>query len=192
MSVFALEDLFTVGLGFDIAGAYLLAKGLLATPSEIAKQRTFGYYSYNAPDTVAAARDRVDGSIGMRALLLGFLLQAVGYAIGLATASNDEDGSLLRALVGIILCGLAIAAVLVYWRLRRPKAVKSLLVDVSCCDPAEPAMLKPSVQLLVAFGKELGYTLQPGEATPEGQSRYTLRVFGVGGDDVRPAQEHAE
>ena len=50
-------------------------------------------------------------------------------------------------------------------------------------------MNMPSAKLLVAFGRELGYTLRDGETTPAGQAVYTQRVFGV--SKVRDAQEHA-
>lgn len=38
----SLEDLFTVGIGQDVAGAYLLSRGLLASPGDLRVTETIG------------------------------------------------------------------------------------------------------------------------------------------------------
>ena len=94
----SLTDLFLVGLGLDITGALLLAKGLLISPasiSSIAVSRVGGN-----PET---ARDRcssrVDAEFGVIYLAGGFALQVVGSALEIGGVETETGtGRLLIAL----------------------------------------------------------------------------------------------
>ena len=101
----SLSDLFVVGIGFDLAGAFLLAVGLLTS----AKQMVAGGLNAAAmgysPETIHdRARDFVDARSGIASLLLGFLLQAVGYLILLGRDVNETPGG--REVVGAIVLAL--------------------------------------------------------------------------------------
>jgi hypothetical protein len=193
--VLGVTDLFTIGLGCDVAGAYLLSRGLLATPGQIARQQVFAYYGYNAANGVAGAEDRYDASLGLRALGAGFALQAVAYAISLSTDRGDAEG--VAAAATAVALAIASAGVVMYiWRARRERAVRNTLIDVACCDGSGGEMNLPSAAMLVAFGREIArgnpalqhYKLRESESTPDGQRAYCARVWGV--DDVRDAEEH--
>lgn len=64
-----LTDLFVVGLALDIAGAILLAKGLLLDSKAIRGLGTWGGIGFGA--TVERCRDRVDAeTIGVTAIVV--------------------------------------------------------------------------------------------------------------------------
>jgi hypothetical protein len=102
----AVEDLFTLGLGFDIAGAALLAQGLLVSSADIRQTaRTYGWF--NADIANSRIGDKVAGCSGRVALILGSLLQIAAYAAVLGTdnavrsSSSRVLGALIASLVGI-------------------------------------------------------------------------------------------
>jgi hypothetical protein len=78
--VFGVQDLFVAGLSLDIVGAWLVARGLLASPYELAL-RTASLWNGNPATTWAQIEDRIRGLIGVTALLPGFLVQAAGYSL---------------------------------------------------------------------------------------------------------------
>jgi hypothetical protein len=82
---FALSDFFVVGLGCDLFGAWLLARGVIADPSVIVL-RTGNYWGGNPAATVAAADGRVDARFGVGVPLIGYALQALG------TSSGSDSG----------------------------------------------------------------------------------------------------
>lgn len=62
------------GIGFDIAGAYLVSRGLLAGVPQLA---TLGgtVWALERPRASFAVEDRVRGAVGLVALVFGFVLQ---------------------------------------------------------------------------------------------------------------------
>src|SRR4051812_20636134 len=108
MCHFGALDLFMLGLGADITGAYVLAKGLLTSPSEQAR-RARSYYDVNPPLAIAQVKDRLDGEVGVCGLGLGFLAQAAGYAIDAGGYGNTKAdiwtvvGGCLSMLVGSLI-----------------------------------------------------------------------------------------
>jgi hypothetical protein len=54
---FAIEDLFTLGLGCDLAGAWLLAQGLLLTPRQIRRMDS------GVSETLAALTNTLIGAL---------------------------------------------------------------------------------------------------------------------------------
>jgi hypothetical protein len=175
---FVIEDLFAVGLGFDIAGAYLLARGLLASPAEIAR-RSNTLPGFDPLLAVNQARDRVDGRIGLCALVSGFFLQAVAYALTLGgLGGGGEEGDARRGFVAVALSALAAAFVLVPWRLTREWLLRRALVSVARLNYEQRPMEmsdKPYAGTLVFLARELG------EREREGEDwlAFAKRVFGV-------------
>lgn len=170
----ALEDVFTIGIGFGIAAAYLLARGLLASPGALAQDSRPA-----DEDTVARVRDRVDASFGLGALAAGFALQAVGYALAVGGV-GASDRTAARALMALTYAAAAAGAVLALWNALRDRATRSLLVEVARHDPRTGERhTHPSAERLRGFGRALGYPPLPDEETPGGASTYVRRVFGV-------------
>ena len=169
----ALEDVFTIGIGFGIAAAYLLARGLLASPATLARA------SRPDDDTVARARARVDASFGLAALAAGFALQAVGYALAVGGV-GASDRTAARALMALTYAAAAAGAAFALWNGLRDRATRSLLVEVARHDPRTgERRTHPAAERLREFGRALGYPALPDEETPGGASVYVRRVFGV-------------
>ncbi len=115
----SLTDLFLVGLGLDVTGAWLLAKGLLISPasiSSIAVSRVGGN-----PET---ARDRcssrVDAEFGVLYLAAGFALQAVGYALEISGVETETGAGRLLMALGLTLI-VSVSAFATYAQLRKER-----------------------------------------------------------------------
>jgi hypothetical protein len=173
---FAVEDLFVVGIGFEVAGAFLLGRGLLTSAEEIAR-RTASYLGYSSPLAVSQIKDRVDGAFGLGALFLGFLTQAVAYVVTLSRGTSG-DGSGARAVTAITLALLAVVLVLVLWQAVRPRLLKRGAIKVARVNVFKlPVEIKerPYGALLLNYGKELGFD----RLDTDNERTYAERVFGV-------------
>jgi hypothetical protein len=189
--VFILQDLFAVGLGFDIAGAFLLALGLLVSPREIMRRSAI-VTGFNSALMVSQARDRVDGAIGLIALVGGFVLQAVAYALTLGgVGGSGGDGDARRGVVAAALSALAVAVVLIVWKLIRQPFVNRTLSAVAHLnyevDPMERND-KPYAGVLSQVALEMGYVYEGGEDA----RAFVRRVFGVEPEpvDMNPPSPH--
>jgi hypothetical protein len=151
----SIDDVFTVGVSLDLLGAYLLGRGLLASPAEIARRgRTL--WGSNPADMIAQIRARADGRVGLTSLAWGFLLQAGGY-VSLIGGTALKTGA-LRATASV---AFAAAAGLVAWyvlrRLHRI-LVMAFVVDVARVDPVSGELrTRPDAGTLLALGQELGF-----------------------------------
>lgn len=172
MPVFGVEDFFAVGLGLDLAGAYLLARGLLTSLPDIATART--YVGMGAQRTVQAVSDRVDGSAGLLCLLSGFLLQACGYAASSAGLAAGEP-SAARALTFAAVTFVVLAAALLVHRALSPGQVRSLAFRVTCLDGHGLPHEEPPGKALLELGVELGDPVRGDET----YGAYARRVWGV-------------
>jgi hypothetical protein len=173
---FSLEDLFVVGIGFDIAGAYLVGRGLLASALVVARRSTSNL-GYSGQLATSQIEDKMDGAVGLAALVLGFILQATGYAFVLSRQPS-EKGDLATAITALALALVAITFVLGVWRLIRLPLVKREAISVARVNVyAQPVEVKerPYGRLLVAYGEELGFELR----TDETDEAYAQRVFGM-------------
>lgn len=115
--MWTLADLFLVGLVFDIAGAVLLAKGLLLSPRMLSKLNTNWGVAYGQH------RDRIDnrvaGEFGVVYLVLGFALQFVGYSLEIGGTSTKAGGE--RLVVALAMAGVAVGLAVAVWRFFRPR-----------------------------------------------------------------------
>lgn len=184
----SVSDLFTVGLGIDVAGAYLLARGLLASPAVMARRRK-RWSDFNPSLAVAQAEDKVDAMFGLSALGIGFFIQTVGYVLTLAGIGGATGGS--AALFGIALAVIAAALILVGHRYARTRGVKTQLIRIAMFSSArsgdEERLEKPSAQQLYYYGVEMGVDPLPDESAAreaEGYVAYARRVFGVQAEHV--------
>src|SRR5690242_15045512 len=130
--VLSYQDVFAVGIGLDIAGAFLLAKGLLLSTRQI-RSLSATYLDFSGPDVVARVEDKVSTQIGVAALALGFMCQLTGYVLGALLSSNPSP-SVARAGSVIALALLAIGVVLLTYFLVLPHHRRSLLIDFAHYD----------------------------------------------------------
>lgn len=173
--LFDVQQLFAAGIGFDLAGAGLLVKGLLSSPRDLAL-KSGSYYNSNPHLGVSVARDKVDALTGLVTLGVGFALQAIGYVV--VTAGASSSGSAKKALVSALLIALAGSCTLLFWWVGREQRIKRLLVEMARIDLQTEEGHRLDLPLggkLQTLGEVLGYELRTGEDS----LAYLRRVFGV-------------
>ena len=165
--------LFAFGLGCDIAGAYLLARGLLRSPRAIRRRSTWGgLYPGGLLDDI---EDAATARVGVGALFGGFLTQAAAYSLLLATASSS-DPSVGRAMIA--LAAVIVPAVLIIEIERRSlrTRVDRQLVRVAREDVvANATRALPDLELLAKVADYRGDERLAGES----DAAFARRSFGL-------------
>jgi hypothetical protein len=178
--VFDITDMFALGLGCDLAGGYLLARGLLRSPRAIRRRATYnGIYPGGLIDD---AEDRVVASIGIWALLGGFGVQALAYTLVLGFGSSSSAGSLCQALVGVAATGVPLAAILGAEAATHRHRVDAVLVRAAHEDPAAGVTRdEPDVEMLARVAEyRAADDRRYGRRDDEGDLDYVRRIFRVG------------
>ena len=122
-----LEDFYAAGIGFDLGGAFLLARGLINKPVELTRI-SVAFYDSNRFIAVNVAKNRLDAIAGVTGLAVGFTLQATGYVALLWTPHRTGAK---EALTGVLLAVLAAVATVVCGTIYRSRGVVPLLVEMS-------------------------------------------------------------
>jgi hypothetical protein len=156
-SLLTIDYLFTIGLGFDVAGARMLGRGLLSSPDEIAYRSTTPREAgMNFPFAISQIKARIDGEVGMRWLLIGFGLQGIAYAATIAGApavTTSVWAGLIALLLGLV-AYLGAMSYLGVWRATTRH--RRLAIDVARVDHKVGGMhADPDGPVLVALGEEL-------------------------------------
>ena len=173
----SVSDFFVVGIGFDLVGAYLVARGLLASPATLAL-RAGTFIGTNPNFVVDGVKDRTDAIFGLSFLGLGFSLQAVGYVLDLGFAPSN-DASLTRAAVAVALMLATMGSTLVLWRSLRDRLVARTLIEASrwsvtnAAKPADRGQI--SISTLAIFGAAWRGDMGEGED----HYGYVERTFGL-------------
>jgi hypothetical protein len=169
--VFELTDLFAFGLGCELAGAYLLARGLLRSPRAIRRRSTFGgIYPGGVMDD---ADDRVLASWGVFGLLVGFAVQLVAYLVILGSGTSPE-ASCGRAAIGAIAALVPGAAILGAERWTHKRRVDTLIVRIAREDLSNGITRdEPDLDLLVKVADWRGEK----RCDDESDVAYARRVF---------------
>ncbi len=177
----SITDLFVIGLGFDIIGAVLLARGLLLNPSAIARLNTWG--GLELGDTVDRCRNWVDAAFGLSFLVVGFVSQAAGY--GAELGGVDARSGACRAYTAT---GLGITAVLLaygIWHFFRDRLLKCVIAKVALAKPSGDEedetgqWTRDRAARLLDLGEEAGWKALPAELEEGGAVDYAKRVFGI-------------
>jgi hypothetical protein len=179
----SITDLFMVGLGFDIAGAVLLLRGLLLSPRSIAALHTF--YGIEIGATLERAENRVDGFYGGFGLVAGFFLQAIGYAAELSGAEGTTGTG--RLLVALLLGAASALSVALFYFATRERALKKTLVAIALSregsgdlgDEKDPDWTREKVIILVKLGEGKGWPRLDSDEDDITRVNYVRRVFGV-------------
>jgi len=172
--VISYQDIFAVGIGLDIAGAFLLAKGLLLSTRQI-RNLSATYFDFSGPEVVARVEDKVSTQIGVAALGLGFMCQLTGYVLGALLSSNPPP-SVLRAGAVIALALLAIGVVLLGYSIVLPHSRRRLLIDFASYDGQGRKHDHPYGGYLLILGT-LGINVP--SLKDESQMDYAKRVWRV-------------
>lgn len=124
VTVLSYYDLFPVGLGLDLAGATLLARGLFTRPDEFARRFIASRNSFNR-FSVRAAEDRADVA-AVAVLFCGFLAQGIGYVLYIGGAQSKTHGGTARLLaIAFLIVGFLAGFLIPY--LTRPRRVHRFL-----------------------------------------------------------------
>ena len=169
-------DAFTFGIGCDIAGATLLARGVLGSDAQIAMASS-ARLGWNPVDLHGRIADRVDGSAGLAGLILGFVAQAVGYALGLggATSRTGTQAVLTGVAFAVVGAGLVGGG----WRATRDRRLRARMIAVARVSPATGLPLPQlDVERLRAVGVLAGKPQRIVDGRPESDMEYCVRVFG--------------
>lgn len=167
--ILTVQDFFAVGLGLDLAGGYLVARGLLADEADIATSRTIAWMGAQA--TVSKVSDRVDARFGLLYLLLGFGLQVVGY---IAEEAGLEPGPTgwPPALTFLLLTAVALVAALLVHRRLAPALTRALALRVARLDGYGLPASEPNGRELMELGVKLGTEAMQGESYGEYAQRF--------------------
>lgn len=176
-SYIGFEDLFAAGIGFDICGAMLLARGALLSPGELIAA-TGTYWGANWFARLQAVQNRVDGRFGLAGLAIGFGLQLAGYTF-IAGLVSDARPSIGRA---IVIVAVAMSGFGLLWsahRLLRPRLIDAMIIEVAHIrDVRVGAWTKvdvPSATVLQGLGEMLGRARLESEST----SDYMQRAWSI-------------
>jgi hypothetical protein len=155
------QDLWTAGLGCDLGGAFLLARGLINRPAELTRLAG-SFWGSNRYQALSVARNRLDAIAGITGLLAGFGLQAIGYVVALATHHGVRTGAREAVLAGVLALATALVTVVLGNLLRRFRLVP-LLIDMSHYTMFEERMEYPRATLLPGWLEALGKERKVGE-----------------------------
>lgn len=154
LSCLQVQDFWAAGLGFDLGGAFLLARGLINDPAELTRLAG-SFYGSRLYQALSVARNRLDGICGVTALLLGFGLQAVGYIVTLASPHRLHTG-LTTALVAAAFAVLALVAAVAAGNYVRRARFIPLLIEMSHFTMDGRRMEFPRAALLPDWLETLG------------------------------------
>jgi hypothetical protein len=129
--MWTLADLFLVGLVLDISGAVLLAKGLLLSPRALSKLNT--YWGLEQGQQRDRVDNRVAGEFGVAYLVLGFVLQFVGYSLDIGGVRTKAGGERLGVALGMATVALVISVCV--WRVFSLRRVESLNAAIERAGP---------------------------------------------------------
>jgi hypothetical protein len=171
--LFQVQDLWTAGLGCDLGGAFLLARGLINRPAELTRLAG-SFWGSNRYQALSVARNRLDAIAGVTGLLVGFALQAVGYIVTLATAHRLSTGGKEARIAAALGIAAAVTTVLCGNVLRRVRLLP-LLIEMSHYTMNEERMEFPRATLLPGWLEALGREREEGED----DLAYVRRAAGV-------------
>lgn len=96
-----ITDLFVVDLGVELVGAWLVARGLLLSPSML---KSFGTHAgIGVADVVDRARNRIDARFGISFLMAGFAVQLLGYLLEIDNHRPEQGPDLLLGALALLL-----------------------------------------------------------------------------------------
>jgi hypothetical protein len=186
MSVLTPTDLFTAGLGAEVAGAVLLAKGLLLSPSQlVARSRSF--WSYSPTQIIGLVDDRVEAVFGVIGIGAGFLAQLTGYFVIVADPGIPSGGA-ARAAISALTAIASAVLVAGPWFLLRSKLRMNGIVKVARAATPASARGLPDAHLLAAVAQEMGEGRTMTRGIVESDKLFSQRVFNVDVADEDPAE----
>jgi len=174
LNIVSWSDLSLVGMGLDIAGAVLLAQGLLMNDKQvIGVTRTI--WNFNPDHVVSRVEDRIAGTVGISSIVVGVVAQLIGYAASLSVGP-DRAESPSRGQLALLLAAVAIALVWLLYLATRSKWRRRLLIRIARYDNDLNIQPHP-------YGGPLGALGRAAHMSPrvdgESETDYARRVWRV-------------
>lgn len=178
-NLLAPEDLFTTGIGCDISGAYLVARGLLMRPADI-RAITSTRLEYSGPQIASRVHDRVAGRFGVGALIVGFIFQLAGFIVVTGT-DLDARPSWGRGVAALAFAAVGGGAVMAVYFCGRARVFRLETIEVAQFDGYGERQPLPDGGLLRDVSKDR-WPQHDGETLSE----YALRVWRLDEIDEPP------
>ena len=166
------SDLFAVGIGFDFAGAIVLAQGLHVSAREFARRIKMSRNTL-AWTNVFRAEDSVDAILGMIALAFGFLVQAIAYVLVIGGSFTPTGGGLAYLVAALCAVVFGVSAYVAAKILHKPLLRRYLVEFAHYQRYPEGRSDSPDIQELADYGRVLGYEQRPEETS----AMYINRVW---------------
>jgi hypothetical protein len=168
-------DFFVVGLGVELVGAWLIARGLLVPLPLLKSFGTWG--GIGAAEVVDRARNRVDAWFGVIYLLVEFLAQLSGYLFQIdGDRSSHGGGQLVGALLLLALAGGCASGA---WALLHARVFKALLVAIAFAPlRSDGQEVEESRESSLARLAEYSRVAVGGAELDEGNETYLSRLYG--------------
>lgn len=171
-----ITDLFVVGLGVELVGAWLVARGLLLSPSML---KSFGTWAGIGPaDVVDRARNRIDARFGIFFLMAGFAVQLLGYLLEIDNHQPEQGPRRLYGALTLLIGSMLIA--FLGWSCSHKRLLKRSLVRIAMA-PLRTGSVeiaqdhRENVKWLASYGKAAGWQARMYES----DETYVERTFGV-------------
>jgi hypothetical protein len=170
MCLLSVDDLFTAGIGFDVVGAFLLARGLLVSAKQSLRRAYIGFGGLGFGQLTTRAEDWVDGWFGASSLMLGFILQLIAYTLVIGRAKVQTGVGPAGVAAGF--AAVAIALVPVVWF-----SVRSRLLRLRCVSLSRGLSSdgRPDAYMLTGIARELGREARSVQEVPD----ILRELFGV-------------
>lgn len=156
-----LQDLYTAGIGFDLGGAFLLARGLINSPAELSRL-SGTYFDFNKFQAISVAKNRLDAVAGVSGLGAGFILQAVGY-VTLVSRPHSTRTGLDEAFVAAAFALLTLGATVLLGSVYQRRGLTPLLVEMAHWKSDDHRLPFPRAIVLPSWIATLGYERREGE-----------------------------
>ena len=168
------QELAAIGLAIDLAGGYLLGRGLLSRVMDVMR-RSMPFSGVNYAAVVADIRDRADALVGLTVIAIGFVIQIAALWFS-ATEDTARIGA-SEAISAVVLAALTgCCIVLLHQRLAKPWLERRMLVYAARVKPHTGVVNPdPDRDVLAALGREHGRARRVGESV----DGYCERVFGI-------------
>lgn len=157
-----LQDLYTAGIGFDLGGAFLLARGLINAPAAELTRLSGSYYGSNMYQALSVAKNRLDAVAGVAGLGAGFILQAIGY-VALVSRPHSTRTGWAEALVAAVFALLALSVTIVLGNTYRRHRLIPLVVEMARWTMRDERLPYPRANILPGWIEALGHERREGE-----------------------------
>lgn len=189
--MFSIVDISTGGLGLDVAGAIVLARGVLLSRAEVVAQVRPGLSWSNTQDVERLIRDAIAGWFGVVLLGLGFMTQLTGYAVALgvtrsATVAPGWGAAGVSVAFAVVFAVLGVSG----YGLSHTKLENRRIVAQASLGPRTGVRRRrPYASELRAFGQyRKGQHHEPDEPL----EAYARRAWGVRDVDTRPPDAYRD